>query len=390
MFVGNSFYAFMQWAQLSVIVKFTTSLTLGYYTLALASTAPVFMLSGLHLRALIVTDAKKEWNFSSYFFMRSITMGIALLFVGIYAWVGNCEFRILFLVAILKSIEGLAEIFNAQQQLHEKMHYVALSFILKGASATVAIFTGVYFWNSLITGLILAIGLNTLVLFYNDYFNCRKLLKNEMTLCLKNLRLKSLFLKALPLGIVLCIISLNTNVSKYITEYFLGTETQGVYSTLAYCLVVGSFVNNAVGQSFTPRLSRYYAEKNLVAFKKLYQKYVTLNVGIGFLLFIASLLGGYYFLRIAFSESIANYSNLFSLLMLSGIPLYVASSLGYTLTSMRVFKVQPFINGTVIVINIIGCYCLIKQFGLYGVVYASILAFTVQSLLTFYFIRRNL
>jgi O-antigen/teichoic acid export membrane protein len=390
MFIGNCFYAFMQWTQLSIIVKFTTSLTLGYYTLALASTAPVFMFLGLQLRALIVTDTRKEWKFSSYFFMRLITMGIALLFVGIYAWASNCEFKILFLVAILKSIEGFAEIFNAQQQLHEKMHYVALSFVLKGASATIAIFAGVYFWNSLITGLILAIGLNTLILIYNDYFNCRKLLKNEITLCLKNLRLKPLFVKALPLGVVMCIISLNTNASKYITEYSLGTETQGAYSTLAYCLVLGGFVNNAIGQSFTPRLSRYYAEKNLPAFKKLYRKYVTLNAGMGFSLFIASLLGGYYFLRIIFSESVANYSGLFSLIMLSGVPFYMSSSLGYTLTSMRVFKVQPFINGTVMVINVTGCCCLIKQFSLYGVVYASILAFTIQSLLTFYFIRKNL
>jgi O-antigen/teichoic acid export membrane protein len=390
MFTGNSFYAFAQWLQLSIIVKFTTSLTLGYYTLALASTAPVFMLLGLQLRALIVTDTKKEWTFPSYFFMRSLTMGLAMLLIGMYAWAGKGEFRILFLIAILKSIESFAEIFNAQQQLHEKMHYVALSLILKGTSATVAIFAGVYFLNSLATGLILAIGLNTLVLFYNDYFNCRKLLKNEMTLRPNNLRLKPLFLKALPLGIVMCIISLNTNVSKYMTEYFLGTETQGVYSTLAYCLVLGSFVNNSVGQSFTPRLSRYYAEKNLIAFKRLYRKYVALNTGMGFLLFAASLWGGYYFLRIVFSESIANHSGLFSLLMLSGVPLYVASSLGYTLTSMRVFKVQPFINGAVIVVNLAGCYCLIKQFGLYGVVYTSMLAFTVQSLLTFYFIRKNL
>jgi O-antigen/teichoic acid export membrane protein len=211
-----------------------------------------------------------------------------------------------------------------------------------------------------------------------------------MTLRPNHLRLKPLFLKALPLGIGMCIISLNTNISKYITEYFLGTETQGIYSALAYCLVMGNFVNNAVGQSFTPRLSKYYAGKNLVAFRKLYGKYVTLNAGMGFLLFAASLWGGYYFLRIVFSESIASHSGLFSLLMLSAVPLYVSSSLGYTLTSMRVFKVQPFINGVAIVVNVSGCYCLIKPFGLYGVVYASMLTFTIQCLLKFYFIRKNL
>lgn len=386
MFIGNGLYAFMQWIQLSIIAKLCSPIILGSYTLALAITAPIFLLLSLQLRALIVTDSKKEWSFSSYFILRTVSLGISIVIVVGYILIRQSEFKILFLIAGLKTIEGFAEIFNAQQQLMEKMHYVARSLILKGLSATISIFIGIFFFNSLPMGLIIAIFSNILVLYYNDFLNCKKLFEQEKMFYFQDLRLKSLLIKSLPLGIVMCIISLNTNISKYITEYFLGTEKQGIYSTLAYCLVLGSFVNSAIGQSFSPRMSRYYLENRKKEFKNLCIKYLSVNFGVGAILFILTIFGGYYFLKIMFSEAIASYSDLFSLIMLSGIFLYLASALGYTLTSMRIFKVQPVINGIVMIANIIGCYFFLNRYGIYGVVYASILAFSIQIILTFYFI----
>ncbi|GAB6011949.1 oligosaccharide flippase family protein [Viscerimonas tarda] len=389
MFIGNSLYAFMQWIQLSIIAKLCSPIVLGSYTLALAITAPIFLFLSFQLRSLIVTDSKKEWNFSSYFMLRFISLGIGVIFIIGYILIRESEFKILFLIAVLKIVEGFAEIFNAQQQLMEKMHNVAKSLILKGISATTAIFIGVFFFKSLPIGLAIAIFLNLFVLYYNDYLNCKRLYEKESLFNFRNLRLKSLFIKSLPLGIVMCIISLNTNISKYMTEYFLGTEKQGIYSTIAYCLVLGNFVNAAVGQSFSPRMSRYYAENKTIDFKKLCIKYVGVNLGVGIILSIMSLIGGYHFLKIMFSDSIANYSGLFSLVMFSGIFLYTASALGYTLTSMRIFKIQPFINGMVMITNIVGCYFLLNKYGIYGVVYASILAFSMQIIITSCFIYKN-
>lgn len=390
MFIGNSTYAFMQWVQLSLITKFCSIQILGSYTLALAITAPIFLFLGFQLRALLVTDSNREWTFSSYFILRAIMMFIALSIVITYSLISKSGFTVLLLVAILKMIEGFAEIFNSQQQLCEKMNKVAISLILKGISATIALFIGLYIYDSITIGLTFAIIFNIIILFFNDYLNCKKLLGNKVIIKIHNLRLKALFVKALPLGFVMCIISLNTNVSKYIVEYFLGTETQGVYSTLAYCLVFGNFVNSAIGQSFTPRMSRFYAESMKSKFLNLSKKFIFINLGLGFLLYWGAVIGGKLFLRIMFSEEISQYYDLFSLIMLSGIFLYTASALGYTLTSMRIFKIQPFINGTVFIVNSISCYFLINRYGIYGVVYSSIIAFSIQSLFTIYIIKKNI
>ena len=386
MFVGNGFYASTQWIQLSMITKMCSPITLGAYTLALAISAPIFLFLSLQLRSLIVTDSKGEWSISSYFVLRTITLVIGFIIVLSYILIARSDFKILLFIAILKIIEGFAEIFNSQQQLMEKMYYVAISFILKGMATTISIFIGMFFFDSLSVGLFIAVFLNILVLYFNDFFNCKKLFRKEKLFYFKNLKLKSLFIKAIPLGIVMGIISLNTNISKYITEVVLGREMQGIYSTLAYCLVLGNFVNAAVGQSFSPRMSKYYYENKKKDFKKLCIKYISINLSVGISLFVIFSIGGHYFLKVMFSDSIALYSDLFALIMFSGIFLYIASSLGYILTSMRVFKIQPLINGIVMITNIICCYFLINSYNIYGVVYSSIIVFSIQILLTSYFL----
>lgn len=198
------------------------------------------------------------------------------------------------------------------------------------------------------------------MLIFNDYLNC-KLIIDTKIFRYEVKRNKQLLIKSIPLGVVMLIISLNTNISKYITEFYLGTEQQGIYSTLAYCLVIGHFVNGAIGQSFSPRLSKYFFNNNLLEFKKLAKQYLLVNILMGIMLLSGALGGGYYFLKIMFSEEIASYYKLFTLIMLSGIFLYCASASGYILTAMRIFKIQPFINITVFIINAVCCLVLIKN-----------------------------
>ncbi|MCD8101930.1 MAG: oligosaccharide flippase family protein [Alistipes sp.] len=389
MFVVNGFYAGMQWVQLSLITKFCTGYELGAYTLSLALTAPVFLFLGMQLRALLVTDSKKEWEFSSYFFLRSIMMFAALFICAGISFYNFTILKTVLLVAVLKMVEGYAEIFNAQQQLLEKMHYVALSLILKGVFATMSIFIGVYLFDSLLFGLGLAIFTNCIVLFFNDYRNCRKNFEGRRFIYFGDLNLRSLFWKAFPLGVVMLIISLNTNVSKYIIEIFLGTEEQGLYSTLAYCIVLGNFVNTAIGQSFSPRLSKYFANRQFPAFKKLTVSYLSINFAMGFILFIFGIWWGEDFLRLMFNEKIAGYHDLFNLIMFSAIFLYVASACGFTLTAMRVFKIQPYVNGAVLIVSVLGSIYFLKNYGIYGIPYASILAYGLKTVINSFLIRKH-
>jgi len=382
MFIGNAIYAFSQWFQISTISKLSDNNSLGNFTLALAIVSPVFMFSNLQLRGVQVTDTLEEWKFSDYFSLRFFSNLVSILFLIIVCLIVDVNIWLILLLSLLKSIEGFSEIFNSRQQLNEQMRLVSISFILKGVSIIISTFIGLYFFKSIEIGLALAITINLLILCLNDYKNCKPLLSNQQIFKRDNIRLKSLLIKAFPLGIVMLILSLNTNSLKYYVEYFLGTETQGVYSSLTYVIILGNFVLSAIAQTILPRLGKFYNEDQLTSFKSIAFKFILISIGIGTVSFIMSYIFADTILALLFNKKFLDYNILFKLIMFSTIFIYCASSLGYILTSMREYKVQPFINMTVLVSNLIFGYIFIRKYGINGLVFSSILSFTIQIIYT--------
>lgn len=382
MFAGHLVFAFTQWLQLSVITKYCSAFEIGLYTLALAIISPLFILAGLQLKAIQITDSRGEWKFSEFFTLRMVCMLLALVFVLIYSLCISLQSLLFFvLVTVLKGIEGFSEILNGQQQLHEQMKQVAISNILRGGTAFAGLLAGILYTHSIYTGLLIAVVANLLVLVLYDYPNCKKLITGKL-LSITDTRYQKLILKSLPLAMVVTLIYLNSNVSKYFIEYTDGTEMQGVYSTVSYLIVLGNLVNNALGQALTPRLSKLYSEGAFKLFKKFANGFIALNVvmGLGIVGFVA--LWGKYLLLIFFNPAIASYTYLFVLIMIAGVFLYTVSSIGYVLTCMQVLKYQPIIHSAGFVTNVIACFFLVGRYHLEGAAYAWIISFMIQLVLS--------
>lgn len=383
MFLGNAFYAFAQWAQLTIVAKWSNDESLGNFTLYLAIVAPIFMFTNLQLRAVQVTDAEGKWRFSDFFTLRLISNIFSLLAISIISLVINPKnVWQLYLIGGLKILESFSEVFNSRQQLNEQMKNVSISFILKGIALVIGLFFGLYFYQNLTLGLAVSLGLVLIVVLYNDYYKCRPLISNDLLIDFNKDCIKRLFITTLPLAFVMLIISLNTNILKYFVEHFLGTKYQGIYSSLSYLLVLGNFVNSAVGQAFIPRLSKLYSTKDYIAFKSLSNKFVLISLFVGIGVFLFSLIGSKLLLTIFFNKEIAEYYRLFEWIMFSGIFMYVASSLGYVMTAMKIFKAQPYLNGGLLLLNIFLGLILIKAYGIHGVVYSSIIIFAIQILVS--------
>src|SRR5690606_40085817 len=77
---GNILFAFSQWLMLIMFSHFSNPIQLGYYSYALALTAPIFMLSNLQLRPLVVADLnlERKFSFSEYFSLRLLTILFAI------------------------------------------------------------------------------------------------------------------------------------------------------------------------------------------------------------------------------------------------------------------------------------------------------------------------
>ncbi|GAA4514810.1 oligosaccharide flippase family protein [Sphingobacterium thermophilum] len=379
MLIGNVFYAFAQWLQLTIIAKWSEVEILGNFTLYLSIVAPVFMFTNLQLRAVQVTDSVGKWRFSDFFTLRVISCLLSIVIVAIISLIINPKnvFQ-LFIIVFLKILEGFSEIFNSRQQLNEQMKNVAISFILKGVAVVLGTFLGYFIFDSLSIGLLISLFFVLLVVLYNDYYLCRPIIREKSLVKLNIEKLKALFITSLPLAVVMLIISLNTNVLKYFVEHFLGTAYQGLYSTLSYLLVMGNFIIAAVGQSFIPKLSKLYDTENYRAFKSLSRRFILISFAVGVLTFLISFGWGKQILVILFNKEIANYYKLFQWIMFSGIFMYLASSLGYIMTAMKIFKPQPFINAFVLLLNLVLGFVFIRKFGINGVVYSLIIVFIVQ------------
>jgi O-antigen/teichoic acid export membrane protein len=179
-------------------------------------------------------------------------------------------------------------------------------------------------------------------------------------------------------------------VAKYIAEINLGTEKQAIYSTLAYLIVMGDVFIQAIGQTFIPRISKYAAENNWKAVKRLKFYFSIICIITGFSLYMASISAGGIILRILFSAEIAKNQHLFSLLMLSGILVYYSSSAGQTLTALKIFKPQPWIHVIVFTVNSTAILIMVNRLGLVGIIYATMIAFTVRIILSEWLLYRHL
>gem|GEM_PF-3343665 len=388
MLVGNGAFAFAQWLQLSLIAKYCSLETLGLFTLTLGVISPIYLFFGLQLRTLIVTNIRPEVSFNVYLKLRIYTSILAFLFTLLLALVIS-DFSILpffILLSFQKILEGFSELFNSIQQHKERMDILARSMLLKAAAIIFSILLGLLVFNSLFIAFFFIILIYISIIYFNDYKVYRKDATTGISFGVSRKVLLSVGRTALPLGIVLLVVSLNANISKYFIEYFAGTGIQAIYSSITYILVIGLFVVDSLGQTFVPRISKYYFNKNYPSFIKIVCVFLLSSITIGLSLFLLSFFFGSEILQLLFNSKIASYNIFFTKYMLVSLLVFVASSLGFTLTAMGEFKIQPYINIFILLLNVVLSFFLIKYFLLDGIIIVLGICFFTQIIITGHFI----
>ena len=402
-FIGNAVYAACQWGMLVVIAKLGSPEMVGQFTLGLAVTAPVFMLTNLQLRSVQATDAKQQYLFGDYLGLRLAATGLALVIIVVINLVLGYRWEIsliILLVGLAKAFESISDVFYGLIQQHERMDRIAVSLMIKGLLSLLMLSAGVYLSGGIVWGVVgLAISW-VIVLIGYDFGSGRVILTNSLeTLPSAKLntqesivtlqprwQLKTmvrLLWLSLPLGLAMMLISLNTNVPRYFIERYLGERELGFFAAIAYLMVAGNMVVSALGQSASPRLAKYYAAKNSRAFRQLLVRLVGIAALLGGLAVIAALVAGSQILTLLYQPEYAQYTDLFVWLMVAAGISYISSFLGYGMTAARYFRVQMplFVVGTAT--SALACLWLIPTFGLQGAAIALILSAVIQVIMTF-------
>src|SRR5262249_58494076 len=69
-------------------------------------------------------------------------------------------------------------------------------------------------------------------------------------------RMWTLTCLAFPLGVVMALISLTSNIPRYFIETYFGIRELGIFAALLYVTTAGMTLISAIGNSLTPRLAR--------------------------------------------------------------------------------------------------------------------------------------
>lgn len=423
-FTGNAVYAACQWGMLVVLAKLGSPEMVGQFTLGLAVTAPVIMLTNLQLRGVQATDAKQKYLFGDYLGLRLIGTALALLAIaGITLAAGNRweTSLVILIIGLAKGFESISDVFYGLIQQHERMDRIAISMMIKGPLSLFLLGTGVYFTRSVVWGAFGLVVAWAFILFSYDIRSGALMLKpmswqeqeqksNSSFRMLPTLEsrksnipnplqprwhlktLGKLTWLALPLGLVMMLISLNTDIPRYIIAEYWGEGQLGIFSAIAYLMVAGNMVVSALGQSASPRLAKYYAAGNGTAFRTLLLKLAGMGAMLGGTAVLVAIVAGQEILTLIYRPEYAQQADLFVWLMVAAGIGYVASFLGYGMTAAQYFRIQIPLFVAVTGTSAIACLWLIPRMGLHGGAIALILAAIVQTIFSlgviFYALRK--
>lgn len=382
MLVGNLVYALSQWGMIMVLAKLGSASMVGEFTLGLAVTAPLVFIFDFQLRSVLATDTKDEFSFRHYLTLKGASSLIALIVLVIIILIGGYRGQaalVIFLVGVAKLIESMIELYYGLYQKHERMDMIAKSLVMRGGISLLIIAILIMITNNLLIATI-GFALSWLfILIVLEVPRARQMItQNPSVFHLQTV--KKLFLTSLPLGIVLMMISLYTNIPRYVIEHVMGTEEVGYFSAIFYIVTAGNIVVNAIAQTISPRLANYFSHHEYSKFANLLTKFVFLGFIYGLVGILLTILIGKQVLGIFYTQDYVGYHKLFILLMITGMLMYAGSFLGFALTAMRKFRIQPILSIIWVVSTIILSLVLIPTYGLTGAAYVSIITTGIQLL----------
>lgn len=395
---GNTVYAGCQWGMLIILAKLGSPEVVGQFTFALAVTAPVLMLTNLQLRAVQATDARLEYHFGHYLTLRLLTIVAALLIIdgitglGSYCWDTKL---IILTVGLAKAIEAISDVYYGLFQQQERLDLFATSIIIKGIISITALAFILYLTKSLILSILgLAVAWTVTLIAYDIYHGALILADMEgktghisrdmfqrflfLPLTKEVSTLSQLVRLTFPLGFVMMVISLNTNVPRYFIQYYLGERELGIYAAMAYLILAGKQVVDALGQSASPRMAKYYATGRKCEMFKLLVNLIFFGLFLGVAGVLVALTIGKEILTIVYRPDYAKHAGILVWLMVAASLSYVGSFLGYGMTAMRYFRIQSLLYIASFFFTTCASLLLVPYYGLLGAAWAVCLSYAVE------------
>lgn len=374
---GNFVFAFSQWVILIFFARMTNQENLGQYALALAIVTPIFAVGNLQLRPLYILDVNSEqkYTYTHFYYLRLICSFIALACCLVLGLFFNVSILVLLLVGLLKFFESYSDIIYAYYNAHDQTQLISKSLFLKGTLSVLAVAVGLYLFD-FYTALIL------FLMVYLVVWLCIDNLYIQKTQEIKKMSLDLGMMKsAIPMGISLGIVTLQSNIPRLFLDQYASIEAVGIFTVLSYFIIVGSIFINSICQYLSPRLTHAW-NHNRAYFKKLLSMALLIAGGLGLIAIFLSYFMGEFVLNLVYGAEYVAYTDAFVLTMVAGFILYLATVLGYTLTAIGFIKQQVYLFSIVLIFSVLVSYLCIPEYGIIGGIYTLMVSYLVQCVLS--------
>ncbi|MCP2014425.1 O-antigen/teichoic acid export membrane protein [Deinococcus sp. HSC-46F16] len=373
--LGQGTSAAAQWAVVALLARLGNPEAVGQYALGLGLVNPLYLLLGLQLRSVQATDAGEARPFGQYFSLRALTMLLALaITAGLAALYPRAAGVILWLGAA-KALEGLSDVTYGLMQRHERLDWVSRSTMLRGVlglGLLAALFAATGSVTLGAAGVALA---GLAVLLVHDLPLARRLAPGGWWTRHIPAGLPRL---ALPLGVVMGLVSLGSTLPRLFLEHAHGSAAVGVYSALSYVTAAGSIVVVALGTALTTRLSHLFATGQRAGFVRLTLGLVGAAAAFGGGLTLLAAVAGGPLLGLLYGPDYAAEGRAFLWLTLGGALSYLASCAGFAVTAARRFREQLPLFAAVTVLLALACAWLIPPYGVMGAAFAGLIGAGAQ------------
>ena len=374
---GNFVFAFSQWVILIFFARMTNQENLGQYALALAIVTPIFAVGNLQLRPLYILDVNSEqkYTYTHFYYLRLICSFIALACCLVLGLFFNVSILVLLLVGLLKFFESYSDIIYAYYNAHDQTQLISKSLFLKGTLSVLAVAVGLYLFD-FYTALILFLIVYLVVWLFIDNLYIQKTQEiKKMSLDLGMMK------SAIPMGISLGIVTLQSNIPRLFLDQYASIEAVGIFTVLSYFIIVGSIFINSICQYLSPRLTHAW-NHNRAYFKKLLSMALLVAGGLGLIAIFLSYFMGEFVLNLVYGAEYIAYADAFVLTMVAGFILYLATVLGYTLTAIGFIKQQVYLFSIVLIFSVLVSYLCIPEYGIIGGIYTLMVSYLVQCVLS--------
>lgn len=386
-FTANLIASFTKWLILIFIARLLSPTDVGIYALALAIGAPITIFSNMKLKSLYVSEMNLK--FSDYLYARNILniVAISALMLITICFYPQYFFTIV-IVGIMKIFDLQSDLYYALPYKNEDMQKIGKLIINKHLLTLFVFVIVLALKENLNIALTLQLIMQVFFFFFIEKRGISKKFKYEKnSFDLKNI--KKLYLLGLPLGIAMMIASFNSSYPRFILESQESAKLLGIFSTIAYVLIIGNLVISAVSQVFLPKLTSYIQVKDYETFYNIIFKRLTyFSILLGGFIVLLSYFVGESLLDFIYGDTYGEYVNLLILLSIAMALDFVSVNFETALIAMRYVSVQPKISLFLLIVNISIAYFMIVQYGMYGAAYSIIVVNFIQLILRLYFSKR--